>query len=208
MKIAVFGGSGRTGQILVRKALEQGHEIRALVRTPSKMTASHPRLTLVQGNLQDRNKVAETITGTDCVISLVGPGKGEKADLMRSLAAHLVETMSAAGIRRVIYITGAGVTQPEDPPALTAKILIPIMKLFARDVLDDSFGGVNRIKASNLDWIVIRAPMLGDDPVSGVYRTGYIKPTFKKLPREDLADFILKQLNDNTWLGKLPIISK
>lgn len=208
MKIAVFGGSGRTGQILVRKALEQGHEVRALVRTPSKMTASNPRLTLVQGNLQDRSKVAETIVGTDCVISLVGPGKGEKPDLMRSLAASLVETMPAAGVRRVIYITGAGVTQPEDPPALTAKVLIPIMKLLARDVLDDSFGGVNRLKASNLDWIVIRAPMLGDDPVSGVYRTGYIKPTFKKLPREDLADFILKQLNDNTWLRKLPIISK
>ncbi len=207
MKLAIIGASGGTGKILVRKALDAGHEVRALVRNPSKLAISHPGLTPVTGNVLDRAKVEEAVRGADAVVSALGPVRGDPPGLMRPAATNIVNAMKTTGAKRLVYMTGAGVVQPEDPKSLVPMIMLPIMKLLAKNVLEDSAAGVDAVKNSSLDWIVVRAPRLGDVPPKKQYRTGYIKPKFDAMSREDVADFVLKQVTSNEYLRKLPIVS-
>lgn len=207
MKIALFGGSRGTGRVILQKALDAGHEVRALVRDPAKIGVAHPRLTVVRGDARDPVRVAETVAGADCVVSAVGPVRGDAPGLMSSFAASLSAAMQQAGVRRLVYMSGAGVLQPEDPPALVPKLILPLMKLLAREVLEDSVAGVERIKSSPLDWTVVRAPRLDDGPPRGQYRVGYIKPKFAPMSRADVADVVLQQLGSSEYRRRLPIVS-
>ncbi|HEY5150235.1 MAG TPA: NAD(P)H-binding protein, partial [Mycobacterium sp.] len=72
MKLAIFGGTGTVGSALVSQGLDAGHEIRLLARTPSKVTKSHRRLSVVAGDARDDTAVSRTIAGSDAVLSALG----------------------------------------------------------------------------------------------------------------------------------------
>ena len=50
MKLAILGGSGRTGRLIVQQALEAGHQVRVLVRTPDTFTLTSKRLEVLKGD--------------------------------------------------------------------------------------------------------------------------------------------------------------
>lgn len=207
MKLAVFGASGRTGRLVVAQALSVGHEVTAFVRDPARLALVHERLRIVTGAVQDPVRVAEAVRGTDAVVSTIGPVRGEPAGIMVTAATNIVAAMRAQGVRRLVYMTGAGVVQPQDPPALAPRIMLPLMRLLAREVLEDAERGVAAVSNSGLEWVIVRAPRLSDAPARGRYRHGYIKPTLHALSRGDVAAFILQQLGDDTYLHQMPIIS-
>jgi putative NADH-flavin reductase len=67
---------------------------------------------------------------------------------------------------------------------------------------------VNVIRASDLDWTVVRFPRLVDGEHTGVYRVGYVgKDSGSKLSRADGADFILKELGNGKYIRKMPMVS-
>lgn len=72
MKIAVFGATGGTGKQVVEQALAAGHQVRALVRNPARLTLAHANLTVVTGNVLDAANVEETLQGADAVVVSLG----------------------------------------------------------------------------------------------------------------------------------------
>lgn len=207
MKILVLGAAGRTGRLVVSKALDAGHDVVAFVRDPAHFDIEDARLQVAVGNVHDCDSLAAAMRGVDVVISAVGPAGKSSAGVMTATAGHAIDAMRETGARRLIFVTGAGVEQPEDVPVLASRIVLPLMKLFARELVEDALNAVETIKASEIDWVVVRAPRLDDSPAAGTYRTGYIKPSFRSLSREDLADFCLAQLSDDANLRRAPIIT-
>lgn len=208
MKLAVFGASGRTGKPFVQQALDAGHEVRALVRTPGKLGLTHPKLTLIQGDAKDAAKIEETIRGADVVVSALGPVKGEAKDFMTVAAQHLVTAMKRAGVRRLITLTGAGVDQPGDAPKLVNHVIKFALKTLSPDVLKDSEGHVRTITTSDLDWTVVRVPMLTDGPSAGSVKVGMVGVgTGPRISRVDVATFLLRQVESGAHLRQAPVIS-
>ncbi len=78
MKLAIFGGTGKTGQHLIQQALDEGHEVVTLARAPSKVTIQHPRLKIIQGDVLDADCIADVIQGVDAVISVLGPRSNKR----------------------------------------------------------------------------------------------------------------------------------
>ncbi len=211
MKLAIFGASGRTGRPLVEQALAQGHEVAVLVRDTAKFPIKHERLTVVQGDATDAQKVEQVVAGKDGVISALGHVKGSPPDLLTSAITNILAAMKKNGVRRLVSLTGAGVPDPLDQPKLIDNLIRALFKLpigGMKQVLQDSVGHVEKIKASRLDWVIVRGPRLTEDPPKGQYRVGYVgKDSGIQVARADLADFMLKQLTDNQYLHKLPVVS-
>ncbi len=211
MKVAIFGASGRTGRPLIEQALAKGYEVTALVRDKAKLPFTHERLTLVQGDVTNPQVVEQVVSGQDAVISALGQAKGSPANLLTVAMTNIIGAMQKQGVRRLISLTGAGVPDPNDQPKLIDKLIRALFKLpigGMKAALDDSLGHVERIKASNLDWVIVRGPRLTEDPPKGNYRVGYVgKDSGIKMARSDLAEFMLKQLTDNQYLHKLPVVS-
>ncbi|ADH62699.1 NmrA family protein [Allomeiothermus silvanus DSM 9946] len=208
MKVVVFGASGRTGKLLVEQALAAGHEVTAFVRDPSKLGIRHERLRVVQGKLEETEKVEQAIAGQDVVFSAVGPVRGERKDIMELAAKQILSAMKKHGLRRLVTLTGAGVPQPGDQPKIFDRLMRFLLGVLAKDVLQDSIRHAELVRDSGLDWTIVRVPVLTDGPARGNYRIGMVGVNSgARISRADVAAFMLKAATDKEMIGKAPVIS-
>jgi hypothetical protein len=83
-----------------------------------------------------------------------------------------------------------------------------LLAVVARDVIRDAEAHAEVLRSSGLAYTIVRGPRLTDGPYTGRYRVGYVgKDSGTQVSRADLAEFILKTLQDNTWVGKAPMVS-
>ena len=208
MKIIVFGASGGTGLEIVKQALEAGHSVTAFVRNPVKLGITHPDLRLFQGDVLDAAAVENAVAGQDAVISALGPTRPPVPGMMETAARNIVAAMQKADIRRLISTTGAGVRDPQDQPKLIDHLMKGLLTLLAGEILRDSAANVKILRASDLDWTIVRYPRLLDAPHTGKYRVGYIgKDSGSQLSRADGADFVLKELVQGKYIHQMPVVS-
>jgi putative NADH-flavin reductase len=209
MKITIFGATGKVGRHLVDQALERGDRVTAFVRDPSKLTTQrHERLKVVQGNVQNPKDVEQAVAGTDAVLSALGQTKISSKDVLTEGIKNIVAAMNKHGVRRLVSLTGAGVRDPKDQPKLVDRVIGSLLKLLQRDLLEDAVGAARVIQESDLDWVIVRAPVLNEAEKKGEYRVGYVgKESGTRLSRADLAGFMLEQTTEDTYLHQAPMVS-
>ncbi len=211
MNVAIFGATGRTGRHLVEQALTRGHNVTAFARSRAKLaqqqTLQHERLRVVEGDVMDYAPVERAVRGADVVLSAVGHTKTSAEDVQMRGTENIVSAMKEHGVRRVISETGAGVSDPNDEPYWGARLMQGIMTLVAADVLKDAERHANVLRASELDWTLVRAPRLTDGERTGAYETGYLKmgPT-AKISRADVADFMLHLAEEDRYVREAPML--
>jgi putative NADH-flavin reductase len=207
-RIALFGGSGRTGQEFLQLALAQGHQVRVLARNPAAISQASPLLSVVRGDVLDPEAVAETIRGTNVVVSVFGQVKNSPNDVQTRGTAHIVAAMQQLGVRRIISLSGGGLPYEQDRPGLVDKLIRGIMRLAVPQVLTDAQGHADVLRRSGLDWEIVRAPRLTTEPARGQYRVGWVGVNAStSLGRADLADFLLQQLDSTAYLRQMPFVS-
>ncbi|MEV0275456.1 NAD(P)H-binding protein [Streptomyces sp. NPDC050610] len=107
MRIAVLGASGRVGGLLVEQALERGHQVVALVRTPDKITASVSRRVDVRQADVFSPQTFPDLGDVDAAVSAIGVGKGDGLGALTAGA----ELLAAAQVRTVwLGALGSGVS--------------------------------------------------------------------------------------------------
>ncbi|MEM1042618.1 MAG: NAD(P)H-binding protein [Bacteroidota bacterium] len=204
MHLAVFGATGRTGREALTQALAAGHTVSAFVRSRAKLAAqqdlSNDRLRVVEGDVRDYDAVARAVAGADAVLSCLAPVPKD-GRVQTEGTEHIARAMAAHGVRRIVSLTGAGVDAPGDPErSLGGKIMRGVMGLVAKDILADAEGHAAVLRRSDLDYAVVRAPRLTDDPHSGRYRHGILQLGLgAKIPRADVADFMLAEATSGTY---------
>ena len=203
MQIALFGATGGTGRQILAQAISQGHQIRALVRDPTRLTAP-VGVTLIRGDVLDLAPTAECVQGTEAVICALG-SHGGRTPIEAAGTAHILTAMQTHGVRRLIAITSLGVGDSRGQLNPVFRIL---MDLTLKTIMHAKAEQEELIKASGLDWTIVRPGGLTDGPHTGTYRSG-LDPTIKggRVSRADVADFVLKQLSDQTYLHQTPAVT-
>lgn len=114
MKIALMGATGFVGSAILKEALDRGHEVTAIVRHPEKLP-SHPKLHPQKGDVYDADGMARLITGHDAVISAFNPGWGNPDiyNLQVKGTRAIIDSVKKAGIKRVLFVGGAGSLEVE-----------------------------------------------------------------------------------------------
>ncbi len=192
----------------MEQALARGHEVRALVRDPDKLQVEHERLVVIQGDVLDAAKVEETVAGTDAVLSALGPSKTSPKDMQARGTQNIVAAMQKQGVRRLVSLTGAGVRDARDEPKVVDGVFTFLLKRLQPDVLEDGVRHAEAIKASGLEWVVVRGPRLTEGPKRDEYRVGMVgKNSGTQISRADLAGFMLDQLTTDEHLQQMPVVS-
>jgi len=206
--LALFGATGRTGKRVLVKALAAGYRVRVLVRDPARLDVESDRLEVVTGDVTDPKAVAETVAGSQAVLSLFGHVKGSPKTLQSDGTRAIVEAMKAHGVSRIVTLSGGGLRAPGDKPKAPDTIIRFLLKTMAAHVLADAESHLDELTRSGLDWTVVRAPRLTEKPGTGSFRVGLVGGTSGiQISRDDLADFILTQVDDRTFLHQLPFVS-
>lgn len=206
MNIALFGATGRTGAPLLTKALDGGHVVRVLVRSPEKLDKTNVNLDVVEGDLLDLEAVKRCIDGVDAVIFAAGPRKGSDPMLLEQAAENIISAMKSFDLKRLVWLSGAGVVDDRDSSSVSRHLIRGLMKLFAGRMLASSQRMYDRLIESNLHCTIVRAPMLSEKPGGGEVEFGYTPPKPKALSREDLAGLMLRFATSNEQLGESPMV--
>ncbi|CAN5443965.1 NAD(P)H-binding protein [soil metagenome] len=204
MKLAIFGATGGTGQQVVEQALAAGHSVVALVRDPAKVTTQHPHLTLIQGNVLELADVVKTVNMVDGVICSLGNTANNPAMVVSAGTQNIVQGMRQKGVKRLIVISSLGVGDSKNQVGWLFKL---IMWTFLRKAIRDKEEQEKLVRASGLEWTIIRPGGLVDGPRTGHYKAS-LDPSFmaSRVVRADVAEFALSQLTDPIYLRKTPAI--
>jgi putative NADH-flavin reductase len=209
MRLLIFGASGQTGHEVVRQALGQGHSVTAFVRTPGTMTIRDPSIRLLQGNVADSEAVGAAVPGHDAVISTLGVGTPLKHDPdVVSGVRNIIGAMDENRVPRLIYLSFIGVRESRDAVGVILRYIAPIP---LRQEIADHEVKEALIKASPLDWTIIRPPKLTAGPRTARYRSGEDITTWMPVPllsRADVAHFILQELAEPKYVRKAPRLLK
>ena len=181
-----------------------------LVRSPSKLEAPGA-LTVVEGDVMDADAVRPAIGGgggsPDAVIFAAGPVKGSPPNMLSTAASNIISAMKDAGVRRLVWLTGAGVMDARDEPSFSRRIIRGLMKVVAGSVLSDSETAYRAVVGSGLDYTVVRPPMLSDEPGGSNLQAGYTPPKPIPVGRGDLARFLLEAAEKNEYVNESPLVT-
>jgi putative NADH-flavin reductase len=207
MKILIFGASGRTGQEIVKQALEKEHLVSAFVRTPSKLQTTHRNLKVIQGDVTNYSIVEQAVKGHDAVFSALGAASPFKYDqsVVDGLS-NIIKAMEVNGVSRFVYMSFVGVKESRHQAGFVIKYIAP--KILSTEVAGHE-ARESLIKQSKLNWTIVHPPTLTNGKHIGQFRSGEeisSRGFTVTISRADVADFMLSQLNNNTFLRKAPIV--
>ncbi len=204
MKIAVFGASGKTGREVVRQALEKGMEVNAFVRDSAKMTITDPKLTVVQGDVMLAESVGKGVEGVDAVIVALGASQNSTGPVNSVGTQNIIQAMSNNGVKRLVVEGSYPMSGSPESMEFLGKMMPADQISGLQSFIDDKAGQELLTRGSTLDWTLVRPLSLTEGPLSGSYKSGEsleVKPG-DQISRADVADFMLKCLQDPSTVGK------
>ncbi len=208
MNLLIFGATGGTGRALVEQALEQGHAVSAFARNPAALPVKHKDLKTVKGDVLDYESVEAAIKEQDAVFSALGTRVLRKNTILSDGTKNIITAMEKLGVRRFICESSLGVGDSKGQLGFVySSILVP---LFLRNIFKDKEVQERYINESTLDWVIVRPAVLTNGPRTGVYRSGFSgrdRSISGKISRADVADFMLKELTEETYIRKTPGLS-
>ena len=206
MKVIIFGASGSIGRNLVSQALEQGHAVTAFVRDPAGFDIRHDNLSIALGDVLEATSVQKAVAGHDAVMCSIGAGR--KGGVRAEGTRNIIAAMKANGVRRLICQSTLGIGESWNNLNAFWKYLM--FGLFIRPAYLDHVEQEKLVRESGLDWSIVRPAAFIDGELTGQYRHGFpanVNDTKLEISRADVADFMLKNLVDNTYLHKTPGLS-
>ena len=206
MKLTIFGATGKTGIELVKQALEQGHDVTAFVRDPARLTIEDEKLTFATGDVFDPASVAQAVEGQDAIVCALGAGSELKKTTIRTTGTiNIIGGMQKHNVKRLMVVTAMGVGDSWDTLSLFNKFFFATLLRSSRK---DHESQETAVKESGLDWTIVRPSGLTDTARTGVYDVGEnISANTSKIARADVADLILKGLEQEDLIGKAVTIT-
>jgi len=209
--VLIIGASHGIGLETARTALRAGHSIRALARSAAGIPIQDANLTKVSGNALDPDTIRNALRDIDVVIQTLGVDFSlrlvfEGTRLFSESTRILVDAMKAAGVRRLITVTGLGAGNSRGHGGLLYDVVV--FPLLLKRVYDDKDVQEWIIKSSGLDWTIVRPGLLTNSAATGIYRvlTAPKDWRFGMISRADVADFLVQQVDDCTMIGITPLL--
>ena len=197
MKVVVIGATGKTGCAVTRKAIEAGHEVTVFGRSVDRKFASDP-VTRVQGDVLDKDAVARAVVGQDAVVVCLGPISTKDRTTLSSGAENISTAMKGHGVRRVVFISAAGVGESWKHIPWYSKLLFSTM---LKTILAEHAREEEIFNADHLDWTAVRAAVLNSKPGTGKVTASNTQST-RTIPRDDLAGFLVSQVISTDYLNQ------
>jgi len=210
-KVLIIGASRGIGLETVKAALLAGHNVRALARSAARIPIQNPGLDRVAGNALDSSAIRSNLDGVDVVVQTLGVDVAprsifERTTLFSQSTRIIVDAMKAAGVKRLIAVTGLGAGNSRGHGGIIYDSVV--FPLLLKRVYDDKDVQEWIIKSSGLDWTIVRPGLLTNRPATGHYRilTAAGDWRFGTISRADVADFIVRQIDDRKLIGTTPLL--
>ena len=206
MKIIIFGATGKTGQKITSLAIEKGHTVSVFVRDPIRLTISQEKVNIITGDVFNEEAVTNALIDHDAVVVALGAGNDLKKTTVRTDGTtNVIKGMQHHSINRLFVISAMGVGDSWNTLSAMNKLFFATLLKSSRA---DHEAQESTVQSSSLEWTIIRPSGLVDTPRTGTYDVGENIPAkTSKIARADIADFILKELEQKQFIKKAVTIT-
>ncbi|MEQ8368568.1 MAG: NAD(P)H-binding protein [Roseicyclus sp.] len=211
MKLTVIGASRGIGRKVVDYALERGHAVRAVARSASKMGVEAPECEAMDADATDAAAMARAVDGADAVILTLGVPRDLRAlkatTLFSSATRALIPAMQAAGVKRLLTVTGFGAGDSIGKLSMVERAGLKL--ILGRAYVDKDLQE-QMIRASDLDWTIARPGILNDNRMSGKYHVFVSPETWRQgiISRADVAHFLVHAAEDGSHIHETPALQR
>jgi uncharacterized protein YbjT (DUF2867 family) len=209
--VLIVGASRGVGLETVRCALAAGHRVRALARGAASIPLDRPELEKIAGDALDHATVSQALQGVEAVIQTLGAPKDLGAllwgtTLFSAATRILVDAMRAQGVRRLVAVTGLGAGDSRGHGGLLYDAIA--FPLVLKRVYDDKDVQERMIRASGLDWTIVRPGLLTGGAATGRARALTDPKDWRmgSVTRADVADFLVREGFERRFVGKTPLL--
>ncbi len=198
MRVLVAGAAGNTARRLVRRLVENGHEVRGMVRKEEQLAdveadGAEPVLVDLEEE-EAEGGVGEAVEGCGAIVFAAGAGPGSGAERKETMdyggAVKLIEAAESRGVRRYLMLSAMGAADPDS----ASEQMQPY--LFAKARADE------RLQGSDLDYTIIRPGSLTDEEGMGRIEAAESLGRRGEISREDVAETFAAALEEESTYRK------
>ncbi|SFB40775.1 NAD(P)-dependent oxidoreductase [Algoriphagus aquimarinus] len=207
-KIAVIGGTGKSGVYLVKELLRQNFKIKVLIRNPEKIPPAHPNMEVIIGDVLDKNALHELISGCGGLISTLGAGIPFSEPTIFTMATKLIlEVLEMTKISRYIVVTGLNVDTEFDQKGVATKAATDWMYTNYPVSTKDRQLEYELLCASKLDWTLVRLPLIGQTDEAPEISVSLTDCPGQHISATSLAKFLIAALQNVSHVKEAPFIA-
>ncbi len=208
MKIFTLGATGATGRLFIDRALTNGHQVTALVRSPEKI-ASRANLSVIAGDVLDATAMADAMRETEVVVSALGLRSARPDHFSEKAVGTIVTAAESAGVTRVVILSAFGVGESASKASAVARLMY---SLGGKAIYADKLAGERRLTASALDWTLAYPVLLTDGPASDRFQAIPLDQLDRvaglpRVSRTDVAGFLLEAATTEHWSQKTAVLT-
>ncbi len=208
--VLIMGASSGIGLAATRLALFRGYAVIAFSRSASGIPIAHDHLIKFAGDARADSDVKRALVGVDAVVQTLGV-RADLAmltgpvDLFSTATAILAPAMKAAGVMRLVAVTGFGAG--ESKAAIGPLQRLGFDLVFGRAYSDKDLQE-QVIRDSGLVWTIARPGMLTNGPAQRNYKVLVDRKDWRNgvISRASVADFLIKQVESDTYLRLAPVL--
>ena len=206
-KIAIIGGTGRVGRHIAMNAIQRGYKVHMLVRNPKKLFVKSDNIKVVEGQIQDLENIRALLKDCEIVINTFGqPSKEEP--MYSKVTKNIVEVMKDLNISRYIGVSGGSLTIEHDKKSVLNRFGAKAFEfLFPKLLEDKKLEWDILVRNKQIDWTLIRLPFVKDSLKSNDIKESLTDMPGTKITNQDIATFILDQIDNQKYIHKAPFIS-
>ena len=200
MRVVVLGAAGQLGREVVKALVTRGHSVVAAVRRPP-ITALNSGARIHRVYARDQAAIREVLKAQDAVVNAIGAGTLRHNEVESSTTAVALAAAQVCGIQRYIAMS-AGMVALDWP--LFKYVLRP---LIFRNILAEHLKVEELVKASALDWTIVRPPKLTNGPSTGYVASVEPLPRLFSATRADVAAFIADELDRQAYVRQAVFVA-
>ena len=203
-EVVVIGANGGIGKQVVLAALGAGHSVTAILRTPANLEIVHPNLRVVHGDVLKPGSLDEHLVNKDVVISAIGSTSLKKTTLYSEGIKNLINAIPKAQIRHAFFISASGLEINPTHSLIVRFLTKYVLQTLLRNMYADLWKMERIVKASAINWTIIRPPKLINSPAKTEYRTevGQQVENGLEISRADVAHFIVNNLANDAIIKR------
>lgn len=205
-KVAVLGGSGRTGKYLVNQLLENGFSVKLLVRNPDNFTIQNSKIEIIKGDAINEESIKLLLADCQAVISTIGQRPGEPMVASRA-TGNVLKAMNEYGIQRYILLAGLNIDTPFDKKSPKTMMATNWMKTNFPEIQKDRQFTYDLLSESKVDWTQVRVPLIIFSDESVEISVNLEDCLGEKITALDISKFLVKEMVESNYIRQSPFIS-
>lgn len=205
--IGIIGGTGKVGRHIATNAIQNGYNVRMLVRNPEKLLWKNDKIEVVEGQVQEVEKIRELLIDSNIVINTFGQPTKEEP-MYSNVTKNILEVMKDLNISRYIGVSGGSLTIDKDQKSFLNRFGAKLFELLFPRIMEDKKLEWEILQSNkHIQWTLVRLPFVKDSLKSNFIKESLTDMPGTRITNQDIATFIIDHIDNQKYIQKAPFIS-